>query len=393
MKKTTKALLILLAVGTVLIAFLAMRPRPLRVEVAPVEITPLRQVVEEDGETRVRERFEISTPVAGVQGRIDVHPGDAVRSGDVVARIRPAPLDARQTAQLEARLAAARDTLREAVALAERTATAERQAQRDDGRVQRLLRDGLVAKETAEQSAAALRQARKDAEAVTFRARAASFDVEAARAALSYSHAGEFEWLELRSPNDGFVLRVFHENESVVPAGTPLVEIGDLRDVEVVIDVLTEDATMIHSGMRVLLATADSDVPIEARVLRVEPAAFTKVSTLGVEEQRVNVIAAFDRPPAGIGDRFRIDATVVLWEGNALSIPNSALFREGAEWATYVVVKGKAEKRIVRLGRRGTERSEVTQGLSSGDAVVTYPSDELAAGDAVHLVRRTRVRT
>jgi HlyD family secretion protein len=212
------------------------------------------------------------------------------------------------------------------------------------------------------------------------RAAAAAHEVEQARAALLA--AGPGATIALRSPVCGRVLAVPERSERVVAAGTPLMEVGDCSDLEAVVDILTTDAVEVRPGARILVQPwTDGSPPLEARVRRVEPAAFTKVSALGVEEQRVNVIADFVTRAEGLGDGFRIEVRIVLWEGtDVLKVPSSALFRSGEQWAVFVVEGGRARLRTVEMGHRSPSEAEITAGLAAGDVVVRHPSDRVADG-------------
>jgi HlyD family secretion protein len=217
-------------------------------------------------------------------------------------------------------------------------------------------------------------------QAAQSRAAAAAHQVEQARAALLA--AGPGSTLALRSPVCGRILAVPERSERVVVAGTPLVEVGDCSQLEIIVDILTTDAAAVRLGALMLVEPwSDGRPALEARVRRVEPAAFTKISALGVEEQRVNVIADFVTRPDGLGDGFRLEARIVVWEGaDVLKVPSSALFRAGEQWAVFVVVDGRARLRTVDMGHRNPSEAEITDGLAAGDVVVRHPSDRVADG-------------
>ncbi|HSK77010.1 MAG TPA: HlyD family efflux transporter periplasmic adaptor subunit, partial [Thermoanaerobaculia bacterium] len=333
MKLSPKRLILILSLlGVVAFAGMALRPRPVTIETARAARGPLRVTVDEEGETRVRHRYILAAPVAGRLERIALDEGDAVTVGQVVVRLDPAPLDSRGREQAEARLASARAAEREAEARVAHERAAVAEARRRLARAERLGAEKIIPAEELDAARTTVRTAESDLEAASFRARAAAYDVESARAALLESRPGGpagGQAIELRSPVAGSVLRVCQECEKVVEAGAELIELGDPGDLEVVVDVLSTDAVKIRPGAPMWLdAGAESGEELQARVRTIEPSGFTKVSPLGVEEQRVNVIADLVDPPGRLGDRYRVEARIVLWEEkNVLKIPAGALFR------------------------------------------------------------------
>lgn len=376
------ALLASLAAAAALV-FLVLRPRPVRVETATAVRGPLAVSIDEQGETRIRHRYTVAAPVAGRLRRIDLHPGDAVRAGQRIAELDPLPLDRRSREQAAARLAAAESSRREADALARRAQAAFEQARRTFARSERLAAEKVISAERIEADRTALRTAGSDLEAARFRARAAGFEVANARAALLDAEGGQGPGgaLPALSPIDGRVLRVCEECEKVVPAGTPLLELGDVADLEVVVDLLSSDALAVRPGTPMLLDTGAGGPPLRARVASVEPSGFTKVSPLGIEEQRVNVIGELLDPPGSLGDRFRVEARIVVWQAAAvLKVPAGALVREGDGWAVFVVREGRARRRAVEVGHRNPAEAEVLGGLTAGERVIVYPGDAVADG-------------
>ena len=320
-----------------------------------------------------------AAPVAGRLERITLHPGDAVAAGEVVAQLDPAPLDPRSRQQAEARLAAAEASQREADARVRSGRAALDQARKTLQRLERLARDQVIAADALDAARTAAQTAESDLEAARYRARAAAFDAANARAAL-LEGAGERESVPVLAPVDGRVLRVCEECEKVVPAGTPLLELGNPGDLEVVVDVLSTDAVQIQAGAPMFLDAGDGKL-LRGRVRTVEPSGFTKVSPLGVEEQRVNVIGDLIDRPAALGDRFRVEAQIVLWEGEGvLQVPAGALFREGESWAVFTVENGRARRRPVRIGHRNPDAVEILDGLTAGETVVVHPSDAIEEG-------------
>ncbi|HKV08382.1 MAG TPA: HlyD family efflux transporter periplasmic adaptor subunit, partial [Thermoanaerobaculia bacterium] len=259
------------------------------------------------------------------------------------------------------------------------------EARRQLARAERLGAEKVIPEEELDAARTAVRTAESDLEAASFRARAAAYDVESARAALLESQPGGpagVRAIELRSPVAGSVLRVCQECEKVVAAGAELIELGDPRDLEAVVDVLSTDAVKIRPGAPVWLdAGAESGEELEARVRTIEPSGFTKVSPLGVEEQRVNVIADLVDPPGRLGDRYRVEARIVLWEEKTvLKIPAGALFRSSGGWAVFTVEGQRARLRPVKAGHRNPDEAEILEGLAEGEVVIVHPSDAVEAG-------------
>lgn len=391
MKPKTKhvTLAAVLAAAALLAAF-AMRPSPLPVEMARAGRGPLRVTVDEDGETRIHDRYILAAPVAGRLERIELHQGDAVEAGQVVARLHPLPLDARGREAAEARLRAAEATRREALARAATEATALEDARRTRNRLEKLAREGVIPAEERDRARADERGHASELAAARFRAEAAGFEVASARAALLEDRPGGGVVIPLRSPVRGRVLRLCQECERVVDAGAEILEVGDPAGLEVVVDVLSGDAVQIRPGAAMLLSAGPDDpATMRARVRVVEPAGFTKVSPLGVEEQRVNVVGDFVDPPKTVGDRYRVEARIVLWEGErVLKVPAGALFRRGDGWAVFAVRDGRARLREVGLGQRNGDEAQILTGLREGEAVVVHPGDRIVDGVRVEPERR-----
>ena len=368
-------------------AVVALRPDPVPVEITTVGRGPLLVTVDEDGETRAHDRYTIGAPVAARVDRIDLHEGDDVRRGQPVARLWPAPLSARERQEQLARIESARALVR-AADERERHAEADHaQARRERERIEALLRDGLASSQEAERARVAESTSAYEAQAGRFQAQAAQADLQAARAALLALDGARGDApaaISLISPVDGKVLRIPDKSDRVVPAGAPLVVVGDPRQMEVVLDLLSAEAVKVKPGMPVLLEGWGGDSVLRARVRLVEPLAFTKVSALGVEEQRVNVIADFDDAPGALGDAFRIEARVVLWSGeDVLKVPASALFRHEGQWSLFVVEHGRARRRQVEPGHRGQLEVEILRGVLAGDQVIRHPSNDVEDGRRV----------
>jgi HlyD family secretion protein len=370
----------------------ALWPRPAAVDVATVTRGPMRVTIDEEGETRIRHRFVVSTPVAGRVLRIELEPGDRVtRDRTVVARVRPeAPplLDARSRAEAAAAVGAAKAALGRARAEQGRVRAARELAQTELTRARQLVAAGAAPRRDLEARESDAKATDEQLQSAVFAVATAEADLERANARVrpSFSDAARAV-VVLDSPIDGVVLKRFRESESVVPAGDALVEVGDPRNLEIVSDLLSTDAVQIPSAARVLIVQWGGDRDLEARVRRVEPSGFTKVSALGVEEQRVNVIMDFLDPAdawSQLGDAYRVEVRIILWESeHALKVPTSALFRHGADWAVYVVDNGRAHLAPVEIGHRNTQDAEILHGVEEGAIVIAHPSDTLQDGARV----------
>ena len=372
--------------GALLVALLlyGFRPQPVPVEIARVAEGTLRATVNEEGKTRIKQRYVVSAPVAGHLRRIPFKAGAEVVAGQtvlaVIDPVSPALLDARNRALAEAR----RDT---AIANLEKARAAHRFATSELQRVRRLYEAETVSLQ--------------ELEPVEWRETAAAKDEAAAVSALRQVEAELAEFalpaeatasppqapIEVIAPSSGRILHVFEESTRVVAPGTPLVQIGDPSALEAVIEVLSRDGAMIAPGAQVELEHWGGSVPLLARVRLVEPAAFTKISALGVEEQRVNVIADFVTPAeqrTSLGDNFRVEARIVVWEADrVLKVPAGALFRRGRDWAAFVVAKGRAVLRHVQVGRSSGTEMQVLHGLAAGEEVILYPGDRVREGQRV----------
>lgn len=377
MKLTLKRAGLALAVAVVGYgAFALLRPAPVQVETARAARQALRVTVDDEGETRVRDRFVVAAPVAGRVARITLREGDSVRAGTILARIFPAPLDPRTREQALARLDAAEDAQRAAAAGVAQARAAHEQAHREWERAGQLAAQHAIAPEARERIELEEVSRARELESAEFRAQAAAHDVEVARALLT---AGG-EPITIRAPLTGRILRVPEPSERVVAAGTPLVEVGDRSRLEIVVDLLSADAVKVPVGAPMLIEGWGGET-LHGRVRFVEPSAFTKISALGVEEQRVNVIGdLLDRPP-GLGDRYRVEIRIVIWTADSvLTIPASALFPHGDGWRLFVVEGGRARSRDVTVGHRTSRDAEILGGVIEGEVVIRYPSDRVSDG-------------
>lgn len=370
---------ILGAVG--LLAWRAMREQPVEVDTSLVRRGTLQVTVDAEGKTRVRDRYVLAAPVAGRLRRIDLPEGTHVRAGEVIARIAPVPLDVQAVRQAEARVSAARSLARDADARVEQARAVLAQEKRAAHRIERLVSAGALADRDGEEALLSVRLREEDLAGAEARARAAAADVDQSRAALIVLRGGGEGEVVLRAPADGCVLRVPERSERVVAAGTPIAELGEPNALELVVDVLSSDAARIRSGATVILDRWGDGEALTGRVRTVEPSAFTRLSALGVEEQRVNVVIDLPQWPASVGDGYRVEASIIVWDQpNTTIVPVAALFRQENSWAVFVAANGRAALRTVRIGEQGAAGAEVLAGLAVGDRVVLFPSDQVRSG-------------
>jgi HlyD family secretion protein len=359
-------------------------PQPVPVETARVVIGPLRLSVNEEGKTRIKQRFAVTAPVTGQLRRIPFKAGaEIVSNQTVVAIVDPIPpalLDARTRALAEAR----RDV---ATANLGRAKDAHRFAASEWRRVEKLFAEKAVSAQEMENAQWREVMAGRDLAAAESSLRQAEAELGEFSAGSGENAKASRPPVEVKAPASGRVLRVFEESARVVASGTPLLEIGDPADLEVVIEVLSRDGAAIAPGTKVELEHWGGQEPLQARVRLVEPAAFTKVSALGVEEQRVNVVADLITPAEqrrSVGDNFRVEGRVVMWEDErALKVPAGALFRRGTNWAVFVLQSGRAHFRRVNVGRTSGVESQVIEGIKAGDEVILYPGDKVKDGSRV----------
>jgi HlyD family secretion protein len=398
MKWSTRIFLVLFAALLVGGIVLIMRPKPVAVEVASATLGPLDQKVLGDGRARVRERYTISAPVAGTLARIELHEGDVVEPNAVVAHLLPlaTPLQdpaSRQAAQQ--RLAAAVDVEHQAQASVTRAEAAAAQAQREFTQTESLAKTGAVPNAQLDRATADANMRAAELASSKFAANIASHEIAQARAALQRYTPGAraAEQFEVSAPVHGQILHVFRQSEGVVAAGTPLLEIGDPTALELVVAVLSQDAVLIRPGMTAQALHWGGPHPLAAKVQRVEPAAFTRMSALGVDEQRVNVVLELDRaattndataPAAQLGDGFAAEIEIVVWtKPNAITVPTSAVFRDGDAWAVYAVVDGRAQRRVVVPAHRSALLTEITAGIRANEVVIVHPSSNVRDGSRV----------
>jgi HlyD family secretion protein len=381
-KKLIAGLLLVIAIVAV-----AVWPASMEVDVARAEQGPMQVTIDEDGETRVRHRFVVSAPVAGRVQRIELEPGDpVVRGKTILARLLPAEsplLDARSRSELTASVEAARAAVGQAQAERNRAAEALARARSTLTRQRELMKAGAISSDDLEAAETAVRTAEESQRASEFTATRAEYELQLARARLQAPQASGRS-VEIVAPVDGVILKRLRESESVVPVGEPLLEIGDPKRIEIVADLLSTDAVRVSPGTPVLIDQWGGEHPLHGRVRRVEPSGFMKVSALGVEEQRVNVIIELEDPASAarkLGDGYRVEVRVVVWREDAvLKVPTGTLFRRGEDWAVFVIEEGRARLRMVKLGQRNQTEGQITSGLSERQTVVLHPPDTLTDG-------------
>ncbi len=398
--------IVLIALGLLIagsLAYVAVREDPVPVDLATVETGPMRVTVDADGKTRIREIYEVASPIAGTALRSPVHVGDKVVAGEtVIARVEPvAPtlLDARTRLQAEA-------GVREAEAALAVAASQVRQAQEDVTlaqsqweRTQRLVSSGVASQTQLEDAEQRLlvREATLDA---------AESQLTMAESALSRAQAALIEptengrtgsdscCIEIHAPIDGQVLAVEVVSERPVAAGTTLLSLGQPDDLEIVADLLSSDAVRLSPGAPTLVERWGGPVALDARLVSVDPSARTKVSALGIEEQRVDAVFELISPPEardGLGDGFSVFLRIVEWQtDDALQVPLSALWRDGSDWAVFVAVDGAAQRRTVEIGQQNSRTAQVLSGLEAGEIVITHPGDDIA--DGTRIANRAELR-
>jgi HlyD family secretion protein len=391
MKRRSKVGLFVIACLIAAALAIVFRPAQIPVQTVVVNRGMLQEIVEEEGKTRLHDHFTVAATVAGKLRRVGLHAGDTVHAGQTLSWIDPAPIEPRQAAVLEARLRAARAAQKQADALAGRAKADHTQAENDLTRGRELYRLGIISKEARDKAVTVEAAAQKQLQAALSGAESAAYQVEEARSALLVHQTGHSDLpTPVVSPVEGKILRLIEQSERVVVPGTPILEIGYTPRLEVVADFLTRDAVRIQPGMLAMITDWGGDAALPARVRIVEPSGFTKVSALGVEEQRVNVLCDFTGDIDGLEDGYHVEVRVIAWRGDSvLRVPSSAAFRVAEEWAAFVVEGGRAIRKTVQIGHRGEVDWEVLKGLEAGDHVIVHPSAEV--DDDVR-VQETQIR-
>ncbi|MGE3542262.1 MAG: efflux RND transporter periplasmic adaptor subunit [Candidatus Tectimicrobiota bacterium] len=426
------------------LSVLALRPTPLQVDLGQVRRGPLRVTVNAEGKTRLRQRYIVSAPVTGRLERLHLKEGDVVEAQAVIAQIDPLASDMavreaqarlaewqaqksgvstlrpkrEALVQARARVVAAQAAHRKAEARLEQSRAALVQATREQQRATRLEASGTISREARETAQLNETMRSKDVEAAVLEVQSSLAEIEGARAALAVLEAQQHDpdylldvysariasvetelarlrdaarRTDIRTPGAGRVLRLLQENERVVTAGTPILEVGDVTQLELVVDVLSTDAVRITPGAPTLIERWGGGYTLQARVRLIEPSAFTKLSALGIEEQRVNVIADFVEPPGSLGDGYRVEARIVVWETpSTLTVSSSALFRCHEAWCVFVAQEDTARQRQVEVGQRSDFVVEILQGLAEGERVILHPAEQIE--DGRRIVQRAAAR-
>jgi HlyD family secretion protein len=365
------------------------------VDVRPVTRQTLSVTVTEEGKTRVIDRYIVSAPIDSYARRIELEVGDSVEAGQAIVHLDPmrsGTLDPRSRAEAQAAVSAAQAALSAATEAVEAARAEADLAQNEYERVRKVANQGLLSKGTLDAARANWRSTQARMRSAEFNVEVARGELQASRATLEYSaatpdEAGGHVSVLVNSPVDGRVLKVFHESEGAVSQGQPLLEIGDPRALEIEVELLSADAIRVRQGMSVRLLRWGGDMPLDAEIKRVEPRGFTKVSALGVEEQRVLVICDIHSEYEdwkNLGDGYRVEAEFIIWEqDDTLQVPSSALFRNAENWSVFRLEDGRAIVTPVELGMRGGLAAEVVGGLENGDPVIIYPSDSVSDGARV----------
>lgn len=391
MKLHKRIVLIALMLAGLALLVWALAPAPVAVSATRVNAAPFVESVIEEGRTRLRDTYTVSSPIAGYLQRVALESGDRVALDQVLFRMEAQPvpaLDARSLEQARDQLAAAQARLQSARANLDTARAETRFTESEFERYRELHARNLISAAEMERRQSLRDRARAIENATAHAVEVAGFEVDSARAMLAIGSgerpAGDQPVLDVRSPAAGVVLRRFRCCEGAVGAGEPILEIGDLADLEIQVDLLSMDAVRVSPDMRVLINGWGGDTTLSGRVRRIEPAGFTRTSALGVDEQRVPVIVDFvDVAEAAtwLGVGFRIEAEFMLWEGeDILQIPTSALFRDSGVWSVFVVIDGRAVTRAVEPGRRAGLVTQVVAGLSEGEIVITHPGDRVTGG-------------
>lgn len=380
--KRVSFIVILLAILALVVY--AIIPSPIKVDAGIVKTGPMTVTIDEEGETRAHDRYVIASPVSGRLERVELLEGNPVKKGDAVAVVRLTPLDPKEEEQLRARLQTSESLRKEADEHVEHAKSDYELARKNRGRAEELSKQGYITAQALDQARNDESTRAKEFEAAKFKASAASSEVKAAKAALMAAEGESGNKVGIRSPAQGKVLRIMEKSERVIAAGTPVLVIGDPERLEVVVDVLSTDAVKIRPGMPVMLEGWGGETPIRARVRTVEPSAFTKTSALGIEEQRVNIIADFVDHPGPLGDGFRVEARIIIWKGEkVLTAPSASLFRHGNNWAVFVVEGRRARLREVTAGHRNPNEVEVLDGVKDGEKVILHPENLISDGTRI----------
>ena len=380
--------------GLLLLALVAwgLWPKPVVIETGTVARGPLTVRVSEEGKTRVRNRYIVAAPVAGKMRRVSLKPGDEVKAGDTlltaIEPVAPPLLDPRARARAEAVVSMTEASRKQATESLEAKRAALKMADADRDRTRAVTRDGSLSESDRDKVEGDASIKAAEVRAAEFSLQVIDYELTQARAALERPDSNPSgNLVEVKSPVSGRILKVMQESEMVVTPGTPILEIGDPADIEIEAEILSRDAVTIHPGDLIEVGQWGGENPLKGRVRRVEPAAFTKISALGVEEQRVIVLSDLAEVPEAaraLGDRYRVEVSVAVWQsGDVLIVPAGALFREGNAWKTYIFRDGTAKLTPVQAGHSDGRFTEILSGVVAGDEVLLHPPDTVKDGIAV----------
>jgi len=382
-----------IAVLIILLLVWGFWPQPVFIEAIKVTRAPLTVSIEEEGRTRVIDRYVISAPVDGVACRMQLHVGDPVEQGQVLLGITPLEsqvLDPRSRAQAKAKVSAAKSALQAAKEQAGAATAAAQYAATEIKRLQTLVKKGLISHEAFDKASTEAQTTAAAKRSANFIVEVANYELQAAQTVLEYSAGSSStpaERVPVTSPINGKILKVARECEGPVRTGEPLLEVGDPAALEVEVDVLSADAVKIKQGMKVLFDRWGGEQPLQGKVRIIEPVGFTKVSALGVEEQRVLIISDFISPEKQwqrLGDGYRVEAHFILWhEEKVLQVPASSLFRYQEGWAVFVIEGNRAKRRVVKVGQRNGLTAQILEGVNEDERVINHPSDEVENGVSV----------
>jgi HlyD family secretion protein len=387
-------IVIIITVGVISAIVYGFMPKPISVDLVKVSRGSFKVTVEEEGKTSVKDRFILSAPVAGFKRRIKFDVGDRVRKGQTLVELEPLKsnlLDPRSRAAAEAAVSSAEASLKVEEERAQAAAADAEYARKNFERIKKLFEGGYVAKDALDQAETGTRRTEANLLSAKAAVKMARFELDRALAALRYSAAEDNriqgKIVMIQSPVSGSILKIYRESEGVVQSGEPLIDIGDPEKLEVKVEVLSADAVKIRPGTPVLFERWGGNAILSGKVRVVEPAGFTKISSLGVEEQRVFVIVditSSDKNEKALGDGYRLEASFIIWEGkDVLQVPASALFRKQDGWAVFGVKNNRALHREVKVGQRTGLAAEILSGLSEGEEVISHPDNTIGEGTRI----------
>lgn len=388
MFKPTKKQLITGAVGLTLLILIiiAFQPSPIPIQAVEVVRAPLQVTLEEEGYSEVCECFQVAAPISGTLHRIDLKEGASLKQGETLCTMSPPPLNPRERKELKERVLGGEQTMAAAKTQVNEIMESLGLARQNQTRYKNLLEAKAISQEKYDEQSTQVEVLEQQLQSAKLRANASEYELGALKAAL---YSPDNQLLKIKAPISGTLLRLHEKSERVVQAGTPIATLGDNADMEIVVDVLSTDAVKVEPGQKMMIENWGGENSLEAVVDRIEPAAFTKISALGIEEKRVNVYAKLKKFESRLGDNFRVEVKIILWDGrDVLQIPQNALFRDNSGWAVFKVNDDKAEKTAVEIGKRSRFNAQVLEGLSEGDQVISHPPNDLEDGSPVEVERK-----